>query len=342
MNNTLPDHLIFEKILPKLPVKSLLRFKSVSKLWLSTISSHKFVQTHLKFSSSRLQALLIHGLYLYEGSSVLSFDECNNFKDSNLISYYPSQRGLESYVIGSSNGLVGLFGVDYTLYIWNPSTNQCHDVSFPDFDLIHCNLPDEITGMVFGYVSSIDDYRKWIEMPSIDASNENYGFRIGSDGDRGVVVDDTLYWTPVKLSLLGGEEAHIAGLNLVNGEMKKFPLMNLLVGYAEDVRVFRLNGCLSMCCYKYMKGDNSSCVTVSSFNLGNVEFLWLFETGNYLVLENTLNLLMLHDPSHVALDQEEESTGIRSIHAQNFIGGAWGYAESLISPFGTTLSDGNE
>ncbi|KAL6563412.1 hypothetical protein OROGR_002371 [Orobanche gracilis] len=47
----LPQEMI-ENILPRLPVKSLLRFKSVCKRWRDTISDPEFPQTHLRLSNN--------------------------------------------------------------------------------------------------------------------------------------------------------------------------------------------------------------------------------------------------------------------------------------------------
>ena len=46
MSDYLPDVVIFE-ILSRLPVKSLIRFRSVSKTWFSLITSHDFIAMHL-------------------------------------------------------------------------------------------------------------------------------------------------------------------------------------------------------------------------------------------------------------------------------------------------------
>lgn len=48
----LPEELVFE-ILARLPVKSLLRFKSVSKAWRAAISGPLFTRAHLEHSASK-------------------------------------------------------------------------------------------------------------------------------------------------------------------------------------------------------------------------------------------------------------------------------------------------
>ncbi|KAL8503870.1 hypothetical protein ACS0TY_022552 [Phlomoides rotata] len=68
MSATLP-HDIIENILSRLPVKYLLRFKLVSKLWEATISDPKFAETHLqqyKNSSSR---------------NLLAWENCDDYDD---------------------------------------------------------------------------------------------------------------------------------------------------------------------------------------------------------------------------------------------------------------------
>jgi hypothetical protein len=51
----LPEELVLDEILIRLPVKSLLRFKCVSKAWRTAISDPSFIRTHLQLSASRWQ-----------------------------------------------------------------------------------------------------------------------------------------------------------------------------------------------------------------------------------------------------------------------------------------------
>ena len=54
---SLHEDVVLKEILPKLPVKSLLKFKWVSKTWLSYISNDSsLVSTHLEHHSKRLAA----------------------------------------------------------------------------------------------------------------------------------------------------------------------------------------------------------------------------------------------------------------------------------------------
>ncbi|XP_021862979.1 F-box protein CPR1-like [Spinacia oleracea] len=231
--------------------------------------------------------------------------------------------------------------------------------------------------MGFGHVSSIDDYRiglliceedlcyvyifslkvmEWKTMASVNLVD--FKFRIARPIEA-VLVDDTLYWPP-RVPALVDEGNHIVGLNLVDGKLKKFPLMNLLIGYGDEVRVFQMKGCLSLCCSK--DGDYSSKVfdvwmlkqhsdwssweKKFSFHVRAGFLVRSFETGKFLVRLDS-DHLMIYDPSQVAPEHYEEGTDIwqgskEQIYSKGYLKEAWGYAESLISPFGTTVSDDNE
>ncbi|KAL7104834.1 hypothetical protein ACP275_07G006500 [Erythranthe tilingii] len=121
----LPDELIIE-ILARLPVRSLLRFKCVSKSWLSLISSQQFVKTHL-FNSKKDPNFTHHGVILTcEGKleqssipSLLSNDAVFDVLDSEFA--YGSGTNLAE-VVGSCDGLILLSCNDKDLFLFNPST----------------------------------------------------------------------------------------------------------------------------------------------------------------------------------------------------------------------------
>ncbi|KAJ0092392.1 hypothetical protein Patl1_26255 [Pistacia atlantica] len=103
-------------ILLRLPIKSLLRFKCVSKSWLSLILTHKFAITHLDKTSERFcrygfiesKNLYRGRLSLYrlndKGSSGASEAEATTVYDSSMIiDRYPTN---EANIMGSCNGLL--------------------------------------------------------------------------------------------------------------------------------------------------------------------------------------------------------------------------------------------
>ncbi|KAH9609222.1 hypothetical protein KSS87_000482 [Heliosperma pusillum] len=117
----LPHDLISEMILTRLPIKSILRFKSVSKLWYSTISSSRFAFAHLKFPNpSPTESLLIRNgnkfkIMSYENGEIdlVSLEVDFDVVDEDMV------------LVGSCNGLVGLGSTSGCVFIiWNPITGE--------------------------------------------------------------------------------------------------------------------------------------------------------------------------------------------------------------------------
>ncbi|CAI9098618.1 OLC1v1035297C1 [Oldenlandia corymbosa var. corymbosa] len=146
----MPFELVID-ILSRLPVKSLGRFKCVSKTWLSLISSHEFIKTHLAVASGRddyehhrlmftafghrgrwLQICSLNPLLYPASSSPKEFNV-----DSEVKSYH--------YITGSCNGLVCI-EIDRA-YIDPRKAKQLPDAGgFPSFG--------------FGYDKLNDDYKE--------------------------------------------------------------------------------------------------------------------------------------------------------------------------------------
>ncbi|OIT32525.1 hypothetical protein A4A49_11869 [Nicotiana attenuata] len=119
----LPQEIIF-LILSKLPVKSLLRFRCVSKPWLALISSSEFIKTHLHSSANDKE---------YRRSRVLLSFRYNYLKDCSLRSLlyspmteafdpdFPMSKSQTAWCVGSANGLIclniGLMCIPFDMYL---------------------------------------------------------------------------------------------------------------------------------------------------------------------------------------------------------------------------------
>ncbi|XP_055811978.1 F-box/kelch-repeat protein At3g23880-like [Solanum dulcamara] len=176
-----PSEIIIE-ILSRLPVKSLLKFKCVSKSWLSLISSSHFAKSHLKISSSRnnklshknlllLSMYLPHTLYsctLYSAlheKSILCVNKLNfPWNPSNIIAGVSFCNGLFLICIGMYNN---------NLYLWNPSTRKNKNLPFSSgTKYSRCDVT-----YGFGYDESNDDY-KVVEIYGVYGIHYVYGANI--------------------------------------------------------------------------------------------------------------------------------------------------------------------
>lgn len=151
----LPDDLI-SSILCRLPVKSLLQFKAVSKSWCSMIEKDQyFIQLHAYHSAQ----IINRCTFLLE---IRKYDSKLRLFTSNILSapitYYATQKFEPLYsnegIIGSCNGLLCLAG-DGALSLLNMATKEYHRIEYqppPKPQQDHYNFG-------FGYDSVNDDYK---------------------------------------------------------------------------------------------------------------------------------------------------------------------------------------
>ncbi|KAK4751056.1 hypothetical protein SAY87_004538 [Trapa incisa] len=137
----LPNDVLAE-ILVQFPLKSLLRFRSVSRSWNSLITSQSFIALHLSHSMdaaggtdkdssiflryySHSRGRLINTVYRDDGGESLTEDQELEFPIKNYDNY--------NYV-GACNGLICLADYDINhlrVVLWNPSIRTCICVPIP-------------------------------------------------------------------------------------------------------------------------------------------------------------------------------------------------------------------
>ncbi|KAK9160751.1 hypothetical protein Syun_007092 [Stephania yunnanensis] len=148
--SSLPQEII-EGILSRLPVKSLLRFRCVSKSWHKLIADPNFIKIHLN------QANLNNNIKIMLKSDFICSVDNNEVCDQIVNLHHPFEapiRGAE--ILGSCNGLVCIKSDKEVIWLWNPSTRE------------HKKLPEipvEFSGSNFsivygfGYDPITDDYK---------------------------------------------------------------------------------------------------------------------------------------------------------------------------------------
>ncbi|XP_021765774.1 F-box protein CPR30-like isoform X2 [Chenopodium quinoa] len=144
-----PVDIIDNGILPRLPAKSLVRFKCVSKKWLALISSDEFILRHLDYvlysNSNQLLILTGNDGFLY--SFNLDLPKSPAVK---LPSF-----GEQPFVVGSCNGLLCIQSIrPYCLFLLNPTTGSYRQIPtyYPPRRYTALNFG-------FGYDSNNDDYK---------------------------------------------------------------------------------------------------------------------------------------------------------------------------------------
>ncbi|KAG4401855.1 hypothetical protein GLYMA_02G079600v4 [Glycine max] len=152
----LPQELIIE-ILLRLPVKSLVRFKCVCRLWLSLISDPSFAISHFEPMATHTKRLVFLTPRACEFRSIDFNASVHDDSASTALKlgFLPT-KSYYVRILGSCWGFV-LFDCCQSLHMWNPSTGVHEQLSYSpvafDMDVRFFTF---LYG--FGYDSSTDDY----------------------------------------------------------------------------------------------------------------------------------------------------------------------------------------
>ncbi|XP_059630157.1 F-box/kelch-repeat protein At3g06240-like [Cornus florida] len=233
---------VFVEILSKLSVKSLLKFKCVSKSWRSLISDSHFIKTHLNQNQTR-RILIAKSNYqcsLYTASFGSASNDIVVEKIDFVVQNNPHPQ---CQIIGSCNGLICL-EVDFQfIYVFNPSTRESKPI--PDCNFL-CNVG-------FGYDRCSDDY-KLVKITSNSISV--YSLRMGcwrkvldfpkytvNVLDFGIQLNGDIHWFCLKD--YRDEPLEIAAFSLVDEKLWRIPLPTSFTGY-DDVspQLGVFEGCL--------------------------------------------------------------------------------------------------
>nr|XP_043625730.1 F-box/kelch-repeat protein At3g23880-like [Erigeron canadensis] len=113
------------EIIQRLPIKSLMKFMSVSKQWKSIIQSSQFIADYNAHIQPHRHLFTCYSLPHY----IDIFNSDNNSFLQRLVPPLPSRR---YYYIGYSHGLFGFHhALDNVLYLWNPSLRKSVFISVP-------------------------------------------------------------------------------------------------------------------------------------------------------------------------------------------------------------------
>ncbi|KAK4713049.1 hypothetical protein R3W88_018956 [Solanum pinnatisectum] len=154
---------VVKEILSRLPVRSLLRFKCVSKFWMTLISDPYFKMKHLNHvrNDNNSQKILVNqwyshidnaSLYCSSLSSVQQIEHEHVKKLDSPCNDKPWRYSL--YCCCNGMALMGLFNYHdkhFQLLLWNPSTRESILLPYPKI------LPKDYCTWGLGYDSASDD-----------------------------------------------------------------------------------------------------------------------------------------------------------------------------------------
>ncbi|MED6204388.1 hypothetical protein PIB30_008833 [Stylosanthes scabra] len=154
---TLPPELI-EKILLPLPLKSLIRFRCVSKQWFSMISDSHFTKSHFDLASNTNDNMLLY--FPPDKSVARCVDVEGSIHHDYAVQIPETYEHYSLRVMGSCRGFILLINcVNGTHFVvWNPTTGFHATVSYPS-PLLRGDMyrPHQLW-VGIGYDKSSDDY----------------------------------------------------------------------------------------------------------------------------------------------------------------------------------------
>ncbi|XP_076912558.1 F-box/kelch-repeat protein At3g06240-like [Bidens hawaiensis] len=183
----LPRDILID-ILSRLPAKSLGQFKSVSKYWLSLISSEEFIKFHHRralfdtnTNHSRGFVISTHSLHSinYESPSCYEgIDDDNSRAIISLTDPFEKESVIEKKLGSSCYGLIFSVCFDDCILLWNPTTEKTRVILDP-----LTPFPDATRFYGLGYEFSMDDYKLVSASRSISSNSiscQVFNLKVGS------------------------------------------------------------------------------------------------------------------------------------------------------------------
>ena len=121
-NLNVPQDLVMEEILPKLPVKSLIRFKCISKSWKALFTTAYFVSKQMSTSSVKYKKNPLIMFSILEGRLHRIELHSNGNPSPNLFKPFEDQD--VSLIFGPCNGIFCVLSCKVDLILWNPAARQ--------------------------------------------------------------------------------------------------------------------------------------------------------------------------------------------------------------------------
>ncbi|XP_063942395.1 putative F-box protein At1g47790 isoform X2 [Daucus carota subsp. sativus] len=170
----LPEDIICNEILTRLPIKYVVRFKTISKYWQSLLSAPEFVKQHRICSAIR-------------NPNDHDYVIAKKYNKIYMLSRYKEKYLLPAsnyQLIGSINGLVCL-GSGRKLALWNPAIHQYKEFTLPPSSDYKFDY-----SMGLGYDAANDNYK--VVVLSADLRSASV-YKSGSDSWSDITVAHNIF-----------------------------------------------------------------------------------------------------------------------------------------------------
>ncbi|KAL2505825.1 F-box protein CPR30 [Abeliophyllum distichum] len=267
-------------VLLRLPVKSLLRFRSVEKSWRELIDDPDFIKMHMERSMKMEMGdsvQVIHRCNLKKFYSLRLDLSGNPIRDPEELQHpfgnrYDLDKSVayngdyEIHLVGSCNGLLCFFDSAHRIVLWNIATRKYFElqhlgIELPKFANLH-----HFVNYGFGYDSSTDDYKvvrlitaynqsvsecSLVELYSLKSDSwTRYEDLVGYalESNYGILIGGALHWLRYE-SEMDDFENPIVGFDLAKEEFNFVPGPNCnLPGKFSLMNLGNYQGCLSLFC----------------------------------------------------------------------------------------------
>ncbi|KAK6802618.1 hypothetical protein RDI58_000400 [Solanum bulbocastanum] len=299
---------VISEILSRLPVKSLLRFRCVSKSIKTLIDSPKFIEAHLKNQelkpNSDLKLILkahidADNLFSLDFTSMASTQMPRELAHPLKHLYGPTQ------VLGSCRGLVLISNNMNDNGVWNPSTKVFRKLPFCQFNPPRKPPGGRGPGLAqirggFGYDCLADDYKVVTiaqlyhpdDEPSLVSETMVFSLKLGEwkkvqdcpywllKEDNGACAGGALHWIVTNEPAAWWSPLILVGLNLRNGSFQE-------VAYPENLgNPLQMNLAVLGECLCLLKG-HVTCTNAKNHVLDRID-IWMMKV--YGVKESWVKL----------------------------------------------------
>jgi F-box interacting protein len=359
MTANIPSDIISD-ILTRLPVKSLTRFKSVSKSMLAFLGNPEFVKQHLKRANLKNPNLVL------KHDSKLFYVEDEEWSKARRLPL-PFSLCLEKVEIsGSCNGILCISDqqCNQDIFLLNPSTGVFKHLPFSGFDI--AAVENSFTTMGFGYHQAEDDYKvircvyiydkPFIDIDSYECEARVYSLKAGEWKDIGTIPyhlgykaaiwlgNDFLIW---KATIGLGRTGRylIVSYDMSKEEFKEIP--QPIVNYNDELHmeVSVFDGLLST--FYLSKYDEAHIWSMKEYGVTDswelrvvIKLPWRVENYNYIflkpltILKNGEILIEAGEKARILHDPKKDSyriiNPIRGVPRRFLVTPIVG---SLVSPF---------